>query len=155
MKEEGLTSILSTDGSGNAQEAGVGIVMESTNRLRLEECVKLGFKVTNNKAEYEALIHGLELACHLSIRKLKVRGDSAIIDGQMNRVYKVKKLWLKRYFDKATAIIKYFDQIEIQQVPRELNQQADELAKRVSTTEYDNKLVISKKTIQELSILKH
>ena len=48
--------MLSTDGSTNAQGVGIGIVLESTNGLVLEEGVGLGFKVTNNEAEYEALI---------------------------------------------------------------------------------------------------
>ena len=117
MKEEESIWTLSTDGSMNAQSASIRIVLESTNGLVLKEGVRLSFKVTNNGVEYKALIYVLELARHLIIKKLKVRGDSFVVIGQMNRVCEVKEPQLKKYFDKASAIVKYIEQIEIQQVP--------------------------------------
>lgn len=53
--------------------------------------LNLAFEVTNNEVDYEALIYGLALARHLSIKKLKVRGDSAVVVGHMNVVYEVKE----------------------------------------------------------------
>ena len=98
----------------NAQGAGIGIVLKSTIGLMLEESARLGIEVSNNEAEYEAFIYGLELACHLSIKKLKVRGYSVVVICQMNGVYVGKEPRLKKYFDKASTIVKYFEKIEIQ-----------------------------------------
>jgi len=39
----------------------------------------LGFKATNNMAEYKALIHGLEIALELGVRQLLAKGDSQLI----------------------------------------------------------------------------
>ena len=72
----------------------------------LEEGIILDFKVMNNEVEYEAFIYGLELARHLNIRKLEVRGDSTVVIDQMTKAYEVKEPQLKRYFDKASALVK-------------------------------------------------
>ena len=47
--------------------------------MKIEEAWRLSFQVTNNEAEYEALIYDLELVKHLGIRLLKVRSDSKLI----------------------------------------------------------------------------
>ena len=122
MKEKKeIQWVLHTDGATNVQEACIGIILQSTNRLVLEESIRLSFEVTNNKVEYEAFIYGLELARHLNIRKIEMRGDSATVIGQMTGVFEVKVPRLKRYFNKALALAKCFKKLEIQQVPRELN----------------------------------
>ena len=92
MKEEELIWILIIDGLANVQGVGIRIVLESRNDLRLEEGARLGFEVTNNEVEYKTLIYRLELARHLSIKKLKVEGHSTMVIGHMIGVYKVKKL---------------------------------------------------------------
>ena len=59
--------VLNMDGWMNAQGGSIGVILQSTHVLVLEEGIKLGFEVTNNEIEYEALIYGLELAHHLKI----------------------------------------------------------------------------------------
>jgi ribonuclease HI len=43
------------------------------------------FPVSNNAAEYEALLHGLRIAMTLGIRRLKVLGDSLLVVNQANK----------------------------------------------------------------------
>lgn len=50
--------------------------MESPVRKKVTYAVRLEFKATNNQAEYEALIVGLELAYAVRANKVKVRTDS-------------------------------------------------------------------------------
>jgi ribonuclease HI len=45
--------------------------------------VRLHFPASNNTAEYEALINGLRIAVELGIKRLKVRGDSELVVGQV------------------------------------------------------------------------
>ena len=50
------------DGSSNRQAKGAGIVLRSLEGDEIECMVRLDFPTTNNKAEYEALVAGLDLA---------------------------------------------------------------------------------------------
>ena len=51
-----------TDGSSNRRAEGAGIILLSPEGDRVECMVHLDFPTTNNEAEYEALITGLDLA---------------------------------------------------------------------------------------------
>ena len=50
------------DGSSNRQTGGAGIVLCSLEGDEIECMVRLNFPMTNNEAEYEALVVGLDLA---------------------------------------------------------------------------------------------
>ncbi|KAI7981998.1 hypothetical protein LOK49_Contig3G00025, partial [Camellia lanceoleosa] len=52
---------LFVDGSSNRQGAGAGVVLISPDGKILEQSIRLGFKASNNEAEYEVLITGLKL----------------------------------------------------------------------------------------------
>ena len=47
------------DGASNARGARIGIVLESSEGIKLECLLKLGFSTSNNEAEYEVLVAGL------------------------------------------------------------------------------------------------
>nr|KYP49822.1 Retrotransposable element Tf2 [Cajanus cajan] len=72
------------------------------------QSLKFGFKVTNNQAEYEALLAGLRLAHDLGARKVSCNSDSKLM-------------------------ISSFDEFAIQHIPREQNTRADLLSKPAST----------------------
>ena len=82
-EEEFQIWVLSTDGASNSIGAGIGVVLEALSRLKIEEARRLKFQATNNEAEYEALIYGLELAKHLEVKLLKVKSDSKLIAEQV------------------------------------------------------------------------
>jgi hypothetical protein len=64
------------DGSTRQQVGGAGVVLIDPSGDQVKYMVHLEFKVTNNMAEYEALIFGLSVALSLGIRQLLVKGDS-------------------------------------------------------------------------------
>ena len=134
--------VLSIDGASNSIGAGVGVVLEAPLGLKIEEARRLNFQATNNEAEYEALIYGLELAKHLGVKLLKVRSDSKLIAEQVARRFEAKEPRMKAYFDKASALSCQFRSFNIEQVPRELNQRANELAKGAALGEYDRRTEI-------------
>jgi ribonuclease HI len=47
--------------------------------------MQIVWKVSNNEAENEALLHGLRLAASLGIKRLLVYGDSAVVINQVNK----------------------------------------------------------------------
>ena len=64
------------DGSSTSKRAGAGIVLQSPEGLVIEQALTLGFKASNNEAEYEALIAGLNSAKILEARSIVVFSDS-------------------------------------------------------------------------------
>jgi len=55
------------DESSNQQRIGVGVILEGPNGLLIEQALRFAFKVSNNQAEYEALIAGMLLAKKLGV----------------------------------------------------------------------------------------
>ncbi|KAI0502580.1 hypothetical protein KFK09_017534 [Dendrobium nobile] len=84
---------------------------------------------TNNKAEYEALILGLELAIQMSLTRVKIFGDSQLIINQVAGVYKVIKPELIPYHNKAMELLSLIPEATLAKVPRSENGKADALAK--------------------------
>ncbi|GAV65285.1 hypothetical protein CFOL_v3_08800, partial [Cephalotus follicularis] len=66
-EEEKCMWKLSVDGSSCVSRSGAGLVLTSLDGWTLEYALRFGFKVTNNKAEWEALIAGLTIAKYLKV----------------------------------------------------------------------------------------
>jgi ribonuclease HI len=58
---------------------GAGVLFISPKGKQLKYVLQILFEVSNNKAEYEALLHGLRLAVSLGIKRLLIYGDSFLI----------------------------------------------------------------------------
>jgi len=69
-------------GSSNRQGAGAGVVLISPDGQVLEQSIRLGFKASNNEAEYETLITGLKLAATVQADEVIVFCDSQLIVNQ-------------------------------------------------------------------------
>ena len=64
------------DGSLMKTGAGTGLLFISLLGVHMHYMVWLHFAVSNNVAEYEALVNGLQIAIELGARRLDIRGDS-------------------------------------------------------------------------------
>jgi hypothetical protein len=71
------------DGSLKLEGAGAGVLLISPTGEQLKYILQIFWKVSNNEAEYEALLHGLRLAASLGIKQLLVYGDSAVVINQV------------------------------------------------------------------------
>ena len=83
---------------------------------------------TNNEAEYQALIDGLNYCIENSINEVDVFLDSKLVIEQVNKNYKVKARNLKEFNSQVENMIKEFKYIEFNHVYREDNKRADQLA---------------------------
>ncbi len=83
---------------------------------------------TNNEAEYQALIEGLNYCIENSINEVDVFLDSKLVIEQVNKNYKVKAHNLKEFNSQVENMIKEFKYIEFNHVYREDNKRADQLA---------------------------
>ncbi|XP_075649819.1 uncharacterized protein LOC142620315 [Castanea sativa] len=77
--EETPTWKIHTDGSFNKRTEGAGVVLNTPEGDKIECMIHLDFTTTNNKAEYEALVSGLELAIVAGAKKAVVYSDSQIV----------------------------------------------------------------------------
>lgn len=69
---------LFVDGVANKKGSGIGILMVSPNGITLEKSLRLGFLETNNEAEYEALLVGLNVVQKLGGKTIKAYCDSRL-----------------------------------------------------------------------------
>ena len=90
--------------------------------------------MTNNEAEYTALIRALELSLELNISQLTIFSDSELIVKQINLEYKVKNERLQKLHSSARAMLAEFVWT-LQHVSREKNKKADALSKQALTKE--------------------
>ena len=70
---------LTVNGSSNVNRADIGLILTSPEGDLIQQAIRCGFKATNNEAEYEALIAGLNLAKDIGIKKLDIRSDSQLL----------------------------------------------------------------------------
>jgi len=122
-------AVLRTDGGsrGNPGPAGAGFVIEVAG-----EVVCRGGKfiasATNNIAEYEAFIWGLENVAALGFVDVQVYADSELLVKQINGQYRVKNEGLKPLFLKAKKQLARFTSHRVTHVRREMNEAADAMA---------------------------
>ncbi|XP_074306319.1 uncharacterized protein LOC141641561 [Silene latifolia] len=119
---------LNVDGASNMKGAGVGLVLKSPQGDLLVQAVRCEFKATNNEAEYEALILGLQLALDLKIRHLQVYSDSQLIVNHVNNSYAARDPTVMAYLEIAQALKLRFQTFNIKQIPRDQNVEAAALA---------------------------
>lgn len=114
---------------GNPGPAAYGFVVFSEGEVIAEEGKCIGV-TTNNVAEYEALIRGLERCQSLGVQEITVRADSELMVRQVNGQYKVRSPHLLPLFEKARALLKTFPRSSVLHVRREQNSHADSLANK-------------------------
>jgi ribonuclease HI len=122
--------VLKFDGcsKGNPGLAGAGAVIYHKNEEYWSSCKFLGTHLTNNQAEYHALILGLENATRLEINELLVCGDSQLVIKQIDGEYSVKSTTLIELYEHAKQLESNFKNITYKHIYRSENRRADELA---------------------------
>jgi len=85
-------------------------------------------RTTNNTAEYEGLIRGLEMAVTAGARRLEVRSDSELLVRQMKGEYRVRAPHLRKAVLRAQGALSRISEVIFAAIPREENREADQLA---------------------------
>ncbi len=120
---------LFTDGASrnNPGEAGAGIFILQDGQP-LERIARYLGTTTNNIAEYQAAIIGLEHCVKLGASTVRLHADSELMVKQLNGQYKVKNEGLKPLYLKVKELIGKIGRVEVKYIPREQNKEADALA---------------------------
>ncbi|RVW17965.1 hypothetical protein CK203_115310 [Vitis vinifera] len=82
---------LRVDGASRSSGSGVGLLLQSPTGEHLEQAIRLGFSASNNEAEYEAILSGLDLALALSVSKLRIYSDSQLVQFTEWTIEKIKR----------------------------------------------------------------
>ena len=115
---------------GNPGPAGIGVVILGQNNTKLKEYYKYIGNTTNNIAEYNALVYGLQEALSIGAKELLIKLDSELVAKQIKGEYKVKNKNIKPLFDQAIHMLNKFEKIEVKHVDRKENKEADKLANK-------------------------
>ena len=123
-----MQATLFTDGGarGNPGPAGIGYVLsfEDGREIRAGEYVG---EITNNQAEYRALLAGITRAKQERVGELLCHLDSELVVRQLTGEYRVKDPDLKPLFEQVNALVPSFSKVSFEHVPREENTEADAL----------------------------
>jgi len=123
--------IIYTDGGarGNPGSAGIGAVLvnaENENEIISQHKKYIG-ETTNNQAEYQAVVLGLQKAKEMKAQEVEVRMDSELVCSQINGTFKIKNPEFQDSFIKIWNLRQSFRKIIFKHIPREQNKLADKL----------------------------
>ncbi len=121
--------VLHVDGGarGNPGPAAIGVVVSTPDGSVIDELAERIGVATNNVAEYQAVLRGLERARALGADEVEVVGDSELVVRQLKGSYRVKHPDMRRLYDQAMAALSAFERWQIRAIPRSLNARADAL----------------------------
>jgi ribonuclease HI len=121
------------DGSLKLNGGGAGVLFISPRGEQLKYVLQILWEVSNNEAEYEALLHGLRLAISLGVKRLLVYGDSLLVVQQVNKEWDCNKEMMDAYVQEVRKLENKFSGLEVYHVVLEHNVGADILSKLGST----------------------
>jgi ribonuclease HI len=91
--------------------SGEGILVTSPKGENFKYVLQMHFLESNNVAEYEALLHGLRIAMTLSIRWLKILGNSLLVINQANKEWSCLDEKMMAYCHEIHKLEKNFNKL--------------------------------------------
>ncbi|XP_071714373.1 uncharacterized protein [Rutidosis leptorrhynchoides] len=139
-----------TDGACGPE--GAGIVLKSPEGEEYTFALRFIFPVTNNEAEYEALLSGMRVAKYLNVKELSVYVDSHLVANQFNRIFKARDESMQKYLKLVQELAVDFDIFHIMQFSRTLNKKADTLSKLAALTfsHFKNKIWVEEVKVKSI-----
>nr|GEY05087.1 reverse transcriptase domain-containing protein [Tanacetum cinerariifolium] len=109
------------DGASGSKGSAAGLILIDPDGKEITYALHFEFPASNNEAEYEALIAGLELAIKMEVRHLKVFSDSLLMTNHVKGTYEAREESMKRYLAIVLSLQEIFKSFSITQVPRSRN----------------------------------
>jgi len=123
---------------GNPGPSGIGAVILKDGEV-VHEIAKYIGEVTNNVAEYEALLEALDYCVKHKLSPVEILADSQLLIRQLCGQYKVKHENIKPLYQRARDYLVHLKVTGYQHVPREQNKHADKLANQGIDEHYRKK----------------
>ncbi|XP_075473428.1 uncharacterized protein LOC142504447 [Primulina tabacum] len=124
---------VSVDGASSLMGCGVGVVLVSPLGENVKLALRIDSRITNNEAEYEAVLAGIRAAREVGASRIIPYSDSQLITQQIKGIYEAKDDKMLKYLRLIRAQAESFMDWSIEQVPREENSEADALAKMAAS----------------------
>ncbi|XP_075499950.1 uncharacterized protein LOC142538523 [Primulina tabacum] len=121
------------DGASSLAGCGVGVVIISPRGEKIKLALRIDSRVTNNEAEYEAVLASVRAAREIGASRIILYSDSQLITQQIKGVYQAKDDRMIKYLQLIRAQADIFADWSIEQIPREENGEADALAKMAAS----------------------
>lgn len=115
---------------GNPGPAGIGALVLNEKGAVIREYNKYIGITTNNVAEYNAVIYGLQEALIERADAIELYLDSELVAQQLKGEYKVKNANIRPLFEQALHLISGFKKCVITRIGREDNKRADKLVNK-------------------------
>ena len=103
----------------NLDSVGVGIFFISPSGDHLRYVIWIHFLASNNAVEYEACLHGLQIAIKLGVKRLLVYGDSMLVINQVNKDWSCTSDKMDAYCSEIKKLEGKFYGIEYHHVVRD------------------------------------
>ncbi|XP_071740648.1 uncharacterized protein [Rutidosis leptorrhynchoides] len=113
---------------------GAGLVLASPSGEEHTYALRFNFDVTNNEAEYEALLAGLNITHKMNVTKLRAFTDSQLVANQFSGSFDAHDPSMQKYLKLLQELAARFENFELAQVPRSQNKKADALSKLAALT---------------------
>ena len=101
----------------------------SPDEIDVEYALRFGFQASNNEAEYEVIIVGLNLAYSMKADQLEICSDSQLVMKQIEDSYEARGEKMIIYLKKVRELFKKFIRVQVRHVPTTENTRANALAK--------------------------
>src|SRR3989338_6246677 len=139
--------IIYTDGGsrGNPGKAAIGGVFCNEMGQEIKKFGEyLGDGLTNNDAEYQAVIFALKKFKAVfgkkiaEISEVEIRSDSELLVNQMNGKYKLENEKIQKFFIEIWNLKIDFESVKFKAIPREKNREADALVNEALDAQMSN-----------------
>ena len=111
--------------------------------IDIEYALRFRFQASNNEADYEAVIAGLNLAHSMEVDQLEVYSDSQLVVTQIEDSYEARGEKMIMYLKKVQELLKKFVRVQVRHITRVENSRAYTLAKLETASQEDlNRLTL-------------
>mgnify|MGYP001598241338 CR=1 FL=1 len=113
---------------GNPGPGAIGVLVREDGKILTKYSTFIGKNVTNNIAEYSALIFALQEALMLKLENIKVNTDSQLLYRQLKKIYKIKNPNILGLYNQISQLMPAFKEVTFNHISRDHNRGADKLA---------------------------
>jgi len=121
------------DGATRYDGTRAGVVFVSLEKHVLSCSFVLTQSCSNNIAEYQVLILGLQMAIEMRIKDLNIYVNSSLVIKKLLKEYEIKKYDLVSYHKYALQLLDNLETIELRHVPRGANKMVNTLPNLIAT----------------------
>ena len=86
-------------------------------RGEYEVVIQFQFTTTNNEAEYEAIIAGMNFTREIGVRNLEIKSNTQVLAGHIRGEYEAHEEKMRRYLKEVKEIMESFDKVIFTKIP--------------------------------------